>query len=51
MKKQLLKRPSLQNLIQAGRVIISEFDPKKFTYLNLKGEWEENPETLIDRIS
>jgi WD40 repeat protein/HEAT repeat protein len=51
MKKQLLKRPSLQNLIQAGRVIINEFDPKKFTYLNLKGEWEENPETLIDRIS
>ncbi|GAI77654.1 unnamed protein product [marine sediment metagenome] len=51
MKKQLLKRPSLQNLIQVGRVIISEFDPKRFTYLNLKGEWEENPKTLIDRIS
>ncbi|MCK4429811.1 MAG: hypothetical protein KAW19_00775, partial [Candidatus Aminicenantes bacterium] len=51
MKKQLLKRPTLENLIQVGRVIISEFDPKRFTYLNLKGEWEENPKTLIDRIS
>ncbi len=51
MIKQPLKRPSLQNLIQAGKVIISEFDPKKFTYLNSKGEWQENSETLIDRIS
>jgi len=51
MKKSPLNRPSLQKLINAGKVIIGEFDPKKFTYLNSKGEWKENPETLIDRIS
>ena len=51
MKKPLLNPPSLENLIQAGRSIIEEFNPKKFSYLNSKGKWKDNPENLIDRIS
>jgi HEAT repeat protein len=51
MKNPLLNPPSLENLIQAGKNLIDEFDPKKFIYLNSKGEWKENPENPIDRIS
>jgi hypothetical protein len=50
MRKTLLNHPSIQNLIQAGRAIIDEFEPKKFVYLNSKGAWEENPKAHLDRI-
>ena len=50
MRKTLLNPPPIQNLIQVGRAIIDEFEPKRFVYLNSKGGWEENPKTHSDRI-
>ena len=51
MRKQLLPPPSLNNLIQTAKTIINDFQPKKFTFLNSKGKWEDNPKSLKERIS
>jgi len=51
MKTPLLIHPSLKNLIQASRIIVKEFDPKKLAYLDAKGEWKINPENLMGKIS
>lgn len=51
MRQAIFHQPSLEILIQGSREIIKEFPQKKFIYLNSKGQWEENPKSLIDRIS
>jgi len=51
MRKPLLPPPSLNNLIQTAKTIINDFQPKKFTFLNSKGKWEDNPKSLKERIS
>lgn len=51
MEEKILNSPSLENLIQAGRRLIEEFEPKKLVYLDSKGKWKNNPETVRNRIS
>lgn len=43
--------PSPEDLEEAGRIYLEQFNPHKIVYLNKKGEWDENPQTLRDRIS
>ncbi len=50
MKKERLVRPSLEDLIQVLPTVLREFDPKKFLFLNSRGEWEKNPGTPPARI-
>lgn len=50
MKKTSLRPPSRQNLINAGKTLLDEFDPTKFSFLNSNAEWEENPKTVRERI-
>ncbi len=51
MEEKILTSPPLENLIQAGRRLIEEFEPKKLVYLDSKGKWKNNPETIRNRIS
>jgi len=51
MRKALLPPPSLEILIKGAKIIIEEFQVDNFVYLNSKGQWEENPKNLVDRIS
>lgn len=45
-----LKRPSLQSLTAAGSAVIKEFNPKRFSSLDSKGEWQQDPSTPVARI-
>jgi WD40 repeat protein/HEAT repeat protein len=45
-----LKRPSLQSLTDAASAVIKEFNPKQFSYLNSKGEWQRDPSAPVARI-
>ena len=51
MSELLKKTPSLENLVQAQKRLIKEFDPKKMVYLDSIGQWKKNPETMRDCIS
>ena len=44
-------RPSPATLEEAARGFLRQLDPHKIVYLNKRGEWGENPQTLRDRIS
>jgi len=50
MKRTSLHPPARENLTTAGIVLIAEFDPKKFAFLNSRAEWEDNPKTARERI-
>ena len=50
MKSTSLHPPDRENLISTGKILIAEFDPKKFAFLNSRSEWEENPKTTKERI-
>lgn len=50
MKKERLARPSIEGLVRVGRTIFREFDPKKFLFLNSRGQWGKDPETPPARI-
>lgn len=43
--------PSLNEIIDAAKAFVDEFNPKKFFYLSKEGAWAENPERLRDLIS
>jgi WD40 repeat protein len=49
--RSVFARPSPEDLEEAGRISLEQFNPHKIVYLNKKGEWDENPQTLRDRIS
>ena len=51
MEEKILNSSPLENLIRAWRQLIEEFEAKKLVYLDSKGEWKNNPETIRGRIS
>jgi len=50
MKSTSLRTPTGQSLINAGKTLLDEFDPTKFSFLNSNADWEENPKTVRERI-
>ncbi len=43
--------PALSEMVAAARTALDEFSPRKTAFLNKRGEWEETPRTLRDRLS
>ncbi len=50
MSRTALHPPARQNLINAGKFLLAEFDPNRFSFLDSNGEWKENPKTARERI-
>ena len=50
MKSPALPPPARKDLIQAGKSLLSEFDPNRFSFLDSSGGWKENPKTAQERI-
>jgi WD40 repeat protein len=50
-KRPLTPRPSPATLEETARGFLRQLDPHKIVYLNKRGAWDENPQTLRDRIS
>jgi WD40 repeat protein/HEAT repeat protein len=44
-----IKQPSLQSLTDAAAAVIKEFNPKQFSYLNSKGEWQQDLSAPVAR--
>ena len=50
MRNHSFRPPTKQHLISAGKILISEFDPNTFSFLDSNAEWKENPRTARERI-
>ena len=51
MKKKINSFPTIEDLIQTGKIFIEKFDPSAQSYLDQAGEWKQNPESMRDCIS